>query len=262
MNYLYSFSGADARAFAYFDGVESEIARLESIHTISVSVHEAKGQVRSLGYRGIRGITRAVRTIGGSIIFQVIQDHPLRALIASSYKSPMVNRLGWSVDRDVVGVGTALNMFDYGNKLPTLLPPFNILMTFTSELSDAKPLFSPVPEEGGVILGIRAPGASMLIRGIELIDDGHVTSVNDIVTEITFSYIARDFKPISLNSFGVDTPPPPKPAVLDTSGSEHDWERQKQIYDRIRPPDPSPVPIKTFDETGEELSPELDVGFA
>ena len=185
--YLYSFSGADADMFAYFPENPSKIVHLESAHTISVSVHEAKGQARALGHRGIKGLARGVRTIAGSLIMTVINDHPLSELLTSYWDiwGPD-DPLGWSIDRNLVGTGSARSQFEYSNRLAVLLRPFNISVQYVSEVA---PLYD---ERKGDV----AEGAGWLLRGVEFIDEGQVTSVNDIVTEMTFSFIAYDFKPL------------------------------------------------------------------
>jgi hypothetical protein len=43
----------------------------------------------------------------------------------------------------------------------------------------------------------RVSGAGLLLSEVEFLDDGLVTSTNDIVTEITLSFIACDYKPLS-----------------------------------------------------------------
>ena len=62
-NYSYSFSGADAKSSVFFSQRPDLITRLDTLHTVSVSVHESKAQVRALGYRGTKGLTRSSRTI-------------------------------------------------------------------------------------------------------------------------------------------------------------------------------------------------------
>ena len=96
--YQYSYSGADCKIFAYLPG-SAGIHHLESMNTISVSVHEAKGQARALGHRGIKGVSRGIRTIAGSMILTVIEDHPLRGLLAEASNTQDV----WSID--VLGAG-------------------------------------------------------------------------------------------------------------------------------------------------------------
>ena len=196
-SYLYSYSGADSRAYAYFEGRGDQTVYLESMHTVSFSVYEPKGDVRSLGYRGVRGFTRSTRTIAGSMIFQVIRDHPLRNLLRVGSDPALNRRLGWSMDRDYVGVGSAFSNLEHTNRLPTILPPFNLLLTYVSELGMAGANNSgrPVKDE--------TEHAALLLKGVELITDGMVTSVNDIVSEMTFSFKARDYKPISSNRFRV-----------------------------------------------------------
>lgn len=197
--YLYSFSGADAKVLVYFEQRPDLIQYLQSVHTVSISVHEAKGQVRALGHRGIKGMTRSVRTIAGSIILTVINDHPLRVLQDQFIKMVQNDEddsfkhelLGWSLDMNEVGVGSLENIYAYTNRLSSLLPPFNMALEYVAEQS---PITFDATSPRKLF-----PGASLLIRGIEFIDEALVTSVNDIVSEISLSFIARDYKPISAN---------------------------------------------------------------
>lgn len=213
--YNYSFSGADAKTMCFFPQRPDLISPLDTVHTISVSVHEGKSQVRSLGYRGMKGMARGVRTIAGSIILTVVNDHPLRALI-DQYNTLLFdsnfagNPLGWSVDRDETGVGTYANQFAFENRLASLLPPFNILIEFvaegtpvTKDTTTGTPVrIGPDGNSSGVEnQRLLFPGAGLMLQGIEIIDEGFIVSVNDIVTEITCSFVARDFKPISASTF-------------------------------------------------------------
>ena len=203
---------------------------LESLQTISVSVHEAKGQGRALGYRGIKGIARGIRTIGGSIIMTVIEDHPLRDLVSTvgEYIAREPSAWGgWSLDRSKKGTGSALNGWDFNNRLATLLPPFNLLMLYVSEGAQFSPreIFTddirygddainvaPDPNEIQFNLlgtGYDIPGAAYSLEGIEILDVGMVTSTHDVVTELTMSFLARDFKPLSKMTLGTGVQVPP-----------------------------------------------------
>ena len=188
--FSYSFSGSDADTFVWFDQAPADIAQLQTMHTISVSVHEAKGQVRALGHRGIKGLARGVRTIAGSIITTVVHDHPLRVLneqYIKTYGAAGSDPLGWSIDRHRVGVGSLFDNYDYHNRMAVLLPPFNLAVQYVGEQG-------PIPDKRKQE---RPEGAGWMLRGVEFIDEGQVTSINDIVTEMTFSFIAVDFKPWS-----------------------------------------------------------------
>jgi len=231
--YKYSFSGADAKVLVWFQQTPHLIRQLESVHTLSVSVHEAKGQARALGHRGIRGLSRGVRTIAGSLIMTVINDHPLRALheqydeafVRGGYREPTP---GWSLDRHRTGVGTLFNNYSHNNRLATLLPPFNVALQFVSEAGapfrdyNSDPSLSSISEH--------AEGAGAMIVGMEFLDEGHVTSVQDIVTEITFSFIAHDYKPLSYFSID-DAIIPPSTDTVDLQ--EHDALMRDLFYGSV-----------------------------
>lgn len=221
--YRYSFSGSDAKVFAYFAGYPDSFVELDSMHTMSFSIHEAKGQARALGFRGVKGLARGVRTIAGSMIFTVIEDHPLRPLLdkyAEIYKTTNASPASWSVDVNRVGVGRLVNKFEFSNRFGTLLPPFNIMLQFVSE---GARFLQEDPITGLPIRNIEdrrksvIEGAGLLIEYIDLVDDGFVVSTNDIVTEVTYSFIAVDAKPLSRMEFfeGISNIP-------DLSQREHD----------------------------------------
>ena len=207
----YSFSGADASAVVWFPQYPSGARRLDSVHTISVSVHEGKGMARALGFKGVRGFARGIRTIAGSLILTVINDHPLRPLL-DQYTEAFVPSAadedaryplppgGWSRDDHLVGVGSGFNTRDFTSRLGVTLPAFNMIIQYVSEGSEATPVLHASGEDItfevndlGQVFG----SAAQMIVGIELMDEGTVTSVNDIVTEITYSFVALDFKPLS-----------------------------------------------------------------
>lgn len=218
--YNYSFSGTDAKVFAYYLGLESQILQMDSFHTISISVHEAKGQVRSLGHRGIRGMTRSVRTVAGSIIARVIREHPLAPLARISSEHPILR--GWSIDHMENGTGSAFDIYDYSIRLGTMIPPFNLLFELSSESGsstvqkgvidvgtasnpqDTRGVLNKVEAKGQVSNTRLFNGASMMLEGVEIIDEGITVSVNDIMTEMTFTYVAKNFRPISDNLFAAN----------------------------------------------------------
>lgn len=220
--YRYSFSGADARAYAYYEGFENNLCILESLQTVSISIHEAKGQARSLGYRNVKGFSRGIRTNAGSMIMTVIEDHPLRGLVSTVSPYLAIESSvwgGWSFDRGLDGTGSALDGFDFNNRIAPLLPPFNILLTYVSE--GAQFAITPLVTEdirfgvqnitspaltnpsgasveqnlGGTTTAV--DGAGVLLQGVEIIDSSMVTSVNDIVSEMSFSFFCRDVKPLA-----------------------------------------------------------------
>lgn len=182
---------------------------LKSLVTLSLSIHDAKAPVRRLGHVAPVGFTKAIRTIAGTMVFLIIEDHPLRELMArdpSNYQAPwgadnldrdsMVTRnfplkiaenqfsgYYWSYDQDFIRTGrNELNKsYSYydNNKIPaflsSLISPFNLLLHYQTEVKS-----------------IESGKASMLIEGIEITGESIVTSVNDMVTEVVVQFVAKD----------------------------------------------------------------------
>ena len=156
-----SFSGADVKAYASIPAIYSRNGKnipapveLSALQTISVSIFREKSPVRALGWRNIRGTTRGGRTIAGSLIFALVDEHPLKALI-DTYAYDYAYDVGY---------------WD-GHSFPDQIPPFNINLLYQNELGD----------RGGLSL-----------IGVDLTNDGMVSSIQDMLTENTYQYIARD----------------------------------------------------------------------
>jgi hypothetical protein len=223
-NYRYSYSGADSRVFCQVHNVPESLVELDTLNTISVSIHEDKRAARALGYRSPKGFARGVRTIAGSMILTVIEDHPLRAIMDKCGSLGLWSP-GWSMDEEMVGVGSYGNIYNFNNRLPTLLPPLDFFIIYHAEAAAfVAQRFDPPLIEGRtisprkgfnfgneIVLGKGNPiyaqetrldfnTAGVAIEKIDFIDVGMVTSVNDIVTEMTVSYQALDHRPISLNT--------------------------------------------------------------
>lgn len=203
--YNYSYSGSDCQAYAFFPGSSDFLAglleegesddgkrdkkktylekakkpiHLNSMATISLSIHEAKSPVRRLGERGISGVSRSLRTIAGSIVFLVLKDHPLRELALIDPANVYPELIGYSRDLYSRGMGgmAAASSSDirFINKVSTLISSFNILLNYSTEVN----------QEG--------ESASLMIEGIDIISEGVVTSVNDMVSEVVVQFIAQN----------------------------------------------------------------------
>lgn len=173
-SYNLSFSGADTRVFAK---VGSQSYLLRSVTNVSVSVHEAKGAARALGHRSVKGFSRSVATIGGSMVFTVVNDHPLIE-IANAFK----------------GVGGAFRLDDFGRNRffqtygtspylmsAGLFPPFDLQLTYVTEFPD---------DQGNLV------AATDLITGLEFVDSGKVVGTSDLAVEYQYTFIARDYIPM------------------------------------------------------------------
>lgn len=163
-NWTYSYSGSDCRV--YIRDESGEIILLDSLSTASISLHEAKSPVRTLGRRSVVGFTESLRTIAGSLVFVVLEDHPLGKL--KSHSAGMNHY--WSEDYK--------NNYtpDPRRKKATTLNPVDLYFVYKTE-TDTK-------------------GSDMWVTGVRFINEGIVTSVNDMVTEIVMQFVAEDIRPL------------------------------------------------------------------
>lgn len=159
-DYHFSYSGADCRV--YVSEGNGKVSSLRSLSTASVSVHEAKAPVRALGRRSVVGFTESIRTIAGSLVFVLVNDHPLGHLQNQSIKNK-----NWSKDTPASPV----------KQLSTLLNPIDLYFVYKTEISKQN-------SQG-----------EMWITGVRFINEGIVTSVNDMVTEIVMQFVAEDIRP-------------------------------------------------------------------
>lgn len=205
----YTFSGTDAKCYAWFPQTVSTGQggpgglHLETLQTISVSIREAKSQVRRLGQRSPAGLTRAVRTVAGSMIFAVIDRHPLDNLFAANRAITEGYKYGWSMDMDAI---TQYQYYAVGNERfeqPGLVAgamlPFNLLIRHIGEF----PKITTEKDVNGREK-ILAHEMTEILVGVEFIDEGKVISVNDLYSEVTFSFVALDYRPLWSNVTGAD----------------------------------------------------------
>ena len=162
-----SFSGADVKVLAAIDpswalGDAPVPFRLDDLQTLSISIYRDKSPVRALGYRNVRGHSRGGRTIAGSMIFTLIDNHPWQKLLG-------MYQYDYSQD---------VGFYD-GHPFPDQIPPFNLSVFYQNEQGLA----------GGLSL-----------TGVDLVTDGTVMSIEDLITENTYQWVARDCHVYQLNS--------------------------------------------------------------
>jgi len=158
----YSFSGSDCKAYAYYN--KQKAIHLDNISTVSISVHEAKAPVRRLGFMAPVGYTRGIRTIAGSLVFTIVgSEHPLEYL------------------RKTDNRGVRYHSEDPNNsrKNPVRLSPFNLMLLYKTELP-------------------HSVGSKLVLKGVEFLNEGLVTSVNDLISEIVLQFVALDIDEFDL----------------------------------------------------------------
>lgn len=128
---------------------------LANLQTISIQTHREKYPVRALGQSYVKGYTRGPRTIAGSMIFTVFNEHALASLIrAMSSKG---------------------SIYGEDNNLSTLiadqLPPIDLTIVFANEYGSL---------------------SQMAIYGVEFVNDSMTMSIEDLLTESVVNFVARD----------------------------------------------------------------------
>ena len=159
-----------------------EPIKLSQMATISVSIHEAKSPVRRLGERTAHGYTRGIRTIAGTMVFLIIEDHPLRLVAAKDPANLYPELVGWSRDLETKGIGSGYGDVLFTNKISTLISPLNIMLHYQTEYIKTNNI---------------GAGGSMMLEGVEFVNEGIVTSVNDMVTEVVCQFVAQDIRPFT-----------------------------------------------------------------
>lgn len=159
-DYPFSFSGTDVEA--YIIQGDNTFYKLNSLSTVSFQVNEQKSPVRRLGYVTPVGFTRAIRTIAGTLVLTVLKDHPLN-IVGDNKTSKPLNTTKYHPLTEVLGSNKVIQNNE-----------FDLLLKYQSE-------------------GNRRFYSEFKIIGINLISQSMVTSVNDMVTEMVFQFMAKDF---------------------------------------------------------------------
>lgn len=157
-NYQYeSFSGADIVAEIILP-TESKPLTLGELQTISYSIHRENKPVRTIGRVNPLGFVRGPRTIAGSLIFTVFNGYAFYRL--DQFKNLI---------QPQAGIYPIYPLSD-------MLPPFDISITFSNEYGKF---------------------AKMRIYGVTIVDEGGTMSIEDLVTEQTYTYVARGIQPMT-----------------------------------------------------------------
>ena len=137
--------------------------------TVSLSVYEAKAPVRRLGHAAPVGFTGNIRSIAGSIICLMQNEHPLKGLMIETSKHfddkfTMKQFHENGIDNE----GTA---FQAG-----MIEPFDLMLLYKNEVNSS---------------------VGLQINNIDIISESVVTSINDIYTEMVFQFVATDVNQIA-----------------------------------------------------------------
>jgi hypothetical protein len=128
---------------------------LGTLQTISIQSHREKFGVRGLGKSYVSGYTRGPRTIAGSMIFTIFNEHSFAGLLRalSSTKS------SGDIDREISSL------------LPDQIPPLDLIILFANEYGQL---------------------SELRLFGVEILSDGATYSIEDLLSENIMQFVARD----------------------------------------------------------------------
>lgn len=177
-----SYSGCDIVATITIPNFASQPLVIGELQTISYSIHREKSPVRTLGRANPVGFTYGTRTIAGSLIFTVF-DKNLVYKIVRLIKE---------------GLSTQKNLQDYGNNIMgpgvSVLTP-SAIDTYIQRIETSRAfVMDEMPPFDVTISFMNEYGHSskLVIKGIVIVDEGQVMSIEDMITENTMSYMASD----------------------------------------------------------------------
>lgn len=159
-----SWSGVDMTVVAIMG---SAMRFLPDLSTISFSINRDKVDVKALGRATRTGVTSGTRIISGSMIGVALKDEPFRSIAPTA--------LNQNAGNDQLQ--SAFNPYRE-HMLPDQLPLFDILILIQNEYGHY---------------------ARIGLFGISFVGNGQVVSINDMQTEITYTYTATD---IDLLTYG------------------------------------------------------------
>lgn len=137
---------------------------LAEIQTFSWGIFREKDPVRTLGSVYPRAYTRGPRSIAGSMIFTVFHEHVFHELMKLNLR--------------YYNTGTSdFDRYAYTTMLSDQLPPIDISFIFANEYGSI---------------------SHMGLYGVEFFQEGGTFSIEDIYTENTLQYVAKDIDPMRI----------------------------------------------------------------
>ena len=163
-----SFSGCDIVASITIPKFATRPLVIGELQTISYSIHREKVPVRTLGRVNPRSFTYGQRTIAGSLIFTVFDSNLVHKIVRIIKESYNANYDPSSIDL------YSERIDDIGNfSVMDEMPPFDITISLTNEYGKH---------------------STLVIKGVVVVDEGQVMSIEDMITENTMSYMATDIQ--------------------------------------------------------------------
>lgn len=173
-----SFSGADIRAV--FAGIE-----IGTLQAVSYAVQREKAPIYVLGRPNPRAFSRGKRGIAGTMVFVMFDDHALLGIFEENRPELMnfvKDRRELTPD---IAAGDSDEGFGDGEEVSALWEEdWQIAQAFYVD---------QIPPFDVTISGVNETAAAAVLRiwGVELLNEGYGISVDDMVSEMQMTYVAR-----------------------------------------------------------------------
>lgn len=128
---------------------------LGTLQTLSISSFRDRNAIRSLGTSYVKGYTNGPRTIAGSMIFTLFEEHPLVKLTRALSSLPETNPYYENLT----------------SVLPDQLPPIDISIVFANEYGTL---------------------SRQTIYGVQFVSDAATYSIENLLTEQVMQFVCRD----------------------------------------------------------------------
>jgi hypothetical protein len=155
---LHTYAGSDMRAIIepIYKDSRASNKQLIELTTLTVSIHREKSPVRAISYINPKAFARGRRTIAGTMILTQFTVDVMYRFLSGKLDERDASKDSFYLKVDQ-------------------LPPFNMTLMFCDEYGHA---------------------SYRRLLGVDVVTDGTVYSVNDMMTEQTVSYMAADFTPL------------------------------------------------------------------
>lgn len=176
-----SFSGADIKAT--FAGVE-----IGTLQAISYAIQREKAPIFVLGRPNPRAFSRGKRGIAGTMVFVMFDDHALLGI----FEENRPELIKFVKDRNELTPAIAAGDGDtgFGDGILGDDDPSNIWDDW--ELASAF-YVDQIPPFDVTVAGVNELGAAAVLRiwGCEMLNEGYGISIDDSVSEMQTTYVAR-----------------------------------------------------------------------
>lgn len=179
-----SYSGCDIVASITIPNLNLKPYVIGSLQTVSYSIHREVSPVRVLGKINPNGFVSGPRTVAGSLIFTVFDSnlvHKIVKIMKEGYNSRIHDTTNYKSE-DILQYASKYNDRIYdavssgSYSVMDEMPPFDITISFMNEYGNY---------------------STLVIKGVIIVDEGQVMSIEDMITENTMSYMAHDIQVLS-----------------------------------------------------------------